>query len=81
MKRRREVRAPKKRKRRAPAKARAKRGECGWVIESGQCFFCSCTDDNACEEGCSWVDGLHTVCSACADLLAHAIMSFVRSRH
>lgn len=32
----------------------------------GVCRVCGCTDNAACEEGCSWVDRGHTLCSACA---------------
>lgn len=31
----------------------------------GRCIGCSCTDDNACEGGCSWADGDHLLCSVC----------------
>jgi hypothetical protein len=32
---------------------------------SGTCRYCTCTDDRACEGGCSWADDAHTVCSHC----------------
>lgn len=31
----------------------------------GVCLQCGCTDEHACEDGCSWVDESHTRCSAC----------------
>jgi ParB/RepB/Spo0J family partition protein len=31
--------------------------------EPGECRFCGCTEDDACEGGCSWVDAKQTVCS------------------
>lgn len=34
---------------------------------SGICRVCGCTDDNACEEGCIWVDKEHTLCSTCGE--------------
>jgi hypothetical protein len=39
----------------------------GLILLPGTCSKCGCTDDNACEGGCSWVDPEHTLCSACAD--------------
>ncbi len=33
--------------------------------KSGTCTFCGCTDDHACEGGCTWVDNDHTICSEC----------------
>lgn len=33
----------------------------------GTCKACGCTDENACEEGCGWVDHTHTLCSACVE--------------
>lgn len=33
--------------------------------KSGVCRVCGCTDDNACQPACSWVDKDHTLCSAC----------------
>jgi hypothetical protein len=29
------------------------------------CRYCGCTPDNACAEGCEWVDRKNTICSAC----------------
>lgn len=34
---------------------------------AGTCRACACTDLEACEGGCSWVDESHTFCSACRD--------------
>jgi hypothetical protein len=33
----------------------------------GVCTECGCTDDHACEGGCTWVDERHTLCSRCSD--------------
>ena len=38
--------------------------------EPGVCRKCGCTDEQACPEGCSWVDKKHTLCSACAPTMA-----------
>jgi hypothetical protein len=32
---------------------------------SGRCLYCRCTDAQACDFGCSWVDTRRTICSAC----------------
>lgn len=32
---------------------------------SGTCQYCACTDDRGCEDGCSWMDDTHTLCSLC----------------
>lgn len=32
---------------------------------SGVCRVCGCTDLEACDGGCSWVDAAHTLCSEC----------------
>ncbi len=32
----------------------------------GRCRVCGCTDDHACDGGCSWADAAHTICSRCA---------------
>lgn len=34
-------------------------------LESGRCRVCGCTDEEACEGGCSWADNEHTVCDRC----------------
>lgn len=39
------------------------RGEQAGVIEKDHCRVCGCTDDHACEGGCSWVE--EDLCSAC----------------
>jgi hypothetical protein len=37
------------------------------VEELRVCRFCGCTDDHACDGGCSWVEGVEgDVCSAAA---------------
>lgn len=35
-------------------------------LGSGVCSRCGCTDDEACEGGCTWADKEHTICSRCA---------------
>ena len=32
---------------------------------SGVCGQCGCTDNAACEGGCSWADPSHTLCTRC----------------
>lgn len=32
---------------------------------SGICRGCGCTNEEACNGGCWWVDAAHTYCSAC----------------
>jgi hypothetical protein len=32
----------------------------------GTCRVCGCTEEHACDGGCSWVDRACTLCSACA---------------
>jgi hypothetical protein len=39
----------------------------GLILLPGTCSKCGCTDAEACEGGCCWVDAEHTLCSACAD--------------
>lgn len=39
--------------------------ELGIVTPVGVCLACGCTDEEPCEEGCSWVDELQTMCSVC----------------
>ena len=38
--------------------------------EAGTCRKCRCTEENACEGGCSWVDGSKTRCSSCFPVVA-----------
>lgn len=33
-------------------------------LPSGICRYCLCTEQRACEQGCSWVDRRQTVCSS-----------------
>jgi hypothetical protein len=33
-----------------------------------RCRICRCTDERACPEGCSWVEGVEDLCSACAKI-------------
>jgi len=37
-------------------------------LEEGECYVCSCTEENACTGGCSWADDDHTLCSVCRDI-------------
>lgn len=32
----------------------------------GHCFLCGCTEDRACDGGCSWADRTQTICDRCA---------------
>lgn len=46
----------------------------GWPVRTdlftpGTCAVCGCTDDRACEGGCSWIHENHTLCSACYEKL------------
>ncbi|HXR41769.1 MAG TPA: ParB/RepB/Spo0J family partition protein [Acidothermaceae bacterium] len=34
---------------------------------AGVCKMCGCTEDEACEGGCAWMDRTETLCSACAE--------------
>jgi hypothetical protein len=34
-------------------------------VRSGTCRYCACTEYMACEQGCTWVDGAQSICSAC----------------
>jgi len=43
-------------------------------IRSGVCRHCGCTDEHGCDQGCSWVDAAHTVCSACVDRVVGALL-------
>lgn len=36
------------------------------ILVPGVCQICGCTDELACEGGCSWVDDERTLCSQCA---------------
>lgn len=35
------------------------------IDQEGVCRFCGCTDERACDGGCTWVDPENTVCSQC----------------
>jgi hypothetical protein len=37
-------------------------------LAPGTCRWCGCTDERACDVGCSWTDRTHTLCSACQKL-------------
>ena len=41
-------------------------------VDGERCWICGCTDDHACEEGCSWIDG--DLCSRCV-LLAKTTLA------
>ncbi len=34
----------------------------------GICSVCGCTEEDACEEGCSWANRAQNLCSACKPL-------------
>jgi hypothetical protein len=36
-----------------------------WDVAGQRCHVCGCTENNACPEGCSWVN--YDTCSSCAD--------------
>ena len=66
----------------APAAPRKSRGS----AKRGTCRFCGCTAEHACEldgvdggppQGCAWIDGTETICSACAPIveLAAAVVT------
>lgn len=35
----------------------------------GVCAICGCSDLDACDVGCAWVNKEHTLCSACIELV------------
>lgn len=37
-------------------------------LPAGICCVCLCTEEDACEEGCGWVDRRRTLCTACVEL-------------
>lgn len=37
------------------------------LFDDAACAVCGCTDDHACEGGCSWVCDDPPVCSACVE--------------
>jgi hypothetical protein len=45
-----------------------------FVIEPGMCFFCGCTEAEACEPGCWWVNTRQTLCSVCCTAIGQAVM-------
>lgn len=49
-------------------------------MSAGTCRICGCTDDRACEGGCSWANEGHTICSTCQDasLLAMSLRALFR---
>lgn len=40
-------------------------------IQAGTCRYCECTEDDACDGGCHWVDEAMTVCSNPTCLAKH----------
>lgn len=42
------------------------------ATKPGMCKVCGCTEEHACEQGCSWVDGTETMCSACIEWVSRA---------
>ncbi len=36
-------------------------------LKSGVCRVCGCTEENACEGGCHWIDETKTLCSSCEE--------------
>lgn len=34
----------------------------------GVCRWCKCTENNPCENGCSWAGRLNTLCSECVPI-------------
>lgn len=47
------------------------------VPTPGVCIVCGCTDDAACEGGCSWVDEGHLCCSRCCLLMGAVVLQAV----
>lgn len=37
----------------------------GKRLQAGVCRWCRCRDDDACPQGCGWLDQGHTLCTAC----------------
>lgn len=37
------------------------------AVGAGKCRVCGCTEDKACEGGCSWADEGQTLCTSCVD--------------
>lgn len=51
--------------------------------QRGRCRYCRCTDERACDDGCSWADLQNTVCDSqeCLRRWAEAlVMDFRRWR-
>jgi hypothetical protein len=68
---------PRAHHRRRPARSReapmSKHPQQARRVQSGVCRICGCTDERACDVGCSWVDAAHTLCSTCAGGPKHVI--------
>ena len=37
---------------------------------TGTCKYCGCTEAQACQGGCAWIDDEQTICSACVRQIA-----------
>lgn len=69
-----------KRAQRPAAKARRQRGSIAWHLDAGTCAVCDCSDEEACEGGCYWVDPEHRLCSTCAAELGLLFIEWLRRR-
>lgn len=49
-----------------PAKTKGAKKSKAKEFPAGVCQFCGCTEEDACEGGCSWANDEKTVCSQCA---------------
>lgn len=64
----REAKAALKSKKKSPKTAARKRSKAAPAPEPGVCRECGCTEEEACEGGCVWVDATKTLCSSCAEV-------------
>jgi hypothetical protein len=44
----------------------------------GICCVCGCEEDNACDEGCQWVNEEKSLCSSCLTLIGHIPSKFMK---
>ena len=49
------------------------------VYRRGICFFCGCTEAEACPGGCAWADPEHLICTACTDDLGERFGELFKS--
>lgn len=56
-------------------KAKAEAADLLCVFDECKCRICGCTDDNACPDGCYWIE--EDLCSACADLVDQIVRTSV----